>query len=177
MPKLSGGFPYLTKYRPERPAEVEGFVHQVSTSGGGVPKTSTDGGYVSLSGLVEDGHAESFHGGPHKALCLFSLEVIESLQAQGHPLAPGAAGENVTVGGIDWARVSPGTRWMIGADVEIEITNYTVPCQKNSRWFLNGDISQMNQERFPGRSRVYARVLTEGFIQAGDQFVGVDRSA
>ena len=83
---------------------------------------------------------------------------------------PGAAGENVTVTGVDWNAVVPGTRWLIGDEVEIEITHFTAPCKKNSRWFADGDFSRMNQQLHPGRSRVYARVLTEGVIQPNDQF-------
>jgi MOSC domain-containing protein YiiM len=152
---------------------VSGVVHQVSISPGGVPKLPIDSGYVGPLGLVDDGHAESFHGGADKALCLYSLEVIEGLASEGHSLAPGAAGENVTVRGIDWNEVAPGTRWLIGDEVEVEVTHFTPPCNKNSRWFADGDFSRMNQQPHPGRSRVYARVLTEGVIRPGDQFTPV----
>ena len=60
------------------------------------------GGYVGPSGLLDDRHTESFHGGPDQALCLYSLEVIEGLAAEGHSIVPGSAGENVTVRGLDW---------------------------------------------------------------------------
>ena len=153
---------------------MSGVVHQVSISAGGVPKLPIDGGYVGPLGLLEDGHAESFHGGADKALCVYSLEVIESIANDGHSLAPGAAGENVTVQGVDWNEVSPGTRWLIGAEVEIEVTHFTTPCVKNSRWFADGDISRINQQLHPGRSRVYARVLIEGVVRPGDQFIPAD---
>lgn len=152
---------------------VTGVVHQVSVSAGGVPKHSISSGYVGSLGLLEDSHNDSFHGGPDKALCLFSLEVIEAIAREGHSLAPGAAGENVTIRGIDWSLVTPGTRWSIGDEVEIEVTQFTTPCNKNSRWFADGDISRMNQQIHPGKSRVYARVLTEGVIRPGDQFAPV----
>jgi MOSC domain-containing protein YiiM len=153
---------------------VSGVVHQISVSGGGVPKSAVDSSYVGPLGLLEDAHTESFHGGPEKALCLYSLEIIRQLQSDGHPLAPGSAGENLTVAGVDWDLVTPGTRWQIGHEVEIEITHYTTPCNKNSRWFVDGDISQMNQQIYPGRSRVYARVISEGAIRVGDQFEVTD---
>jgi MOSC domain-containing protein YiiM len=149
---------------------MNGVVHQVSVSAGGVPKLPIDRGYLGPMGLLEDGHTESFHGGVDKALCLYSLEVIEGLAGEGHSLAPGAAGENVTVRGVDWTEVGPGTRWLIGDEVEIEVTHFTAPCQKNARWFADGDISRISQQLHPGRSRVYARVLTEGVIRPGDQF-------
>lgn len=69
--------------------------------------------------------------------------------------------------------MAPGTTWSIGDEVEIEVTHFTTPCNKNSRWFADGDISRMNQQIHPGKSRVYARVLTEGAIRPGDQFAPV----
>jgi len=98
------------------------------------------------------------------------LDVTDDLAHEGHSQAPGVAGENVTVRGIDWIMVAPRTRWLIGDEVEIEVTHYTVPCTKNSRWFADGDFSRLSQKLNPGRSRVYARVLTEGVIRPGDQF-------
>ena len=142
----------------------------MSVSAGGVPKLPIDSGYVGPLGLLDDRHTESFHGGADKALCLFSLEVIETIASDGHSLAPGTAGENVTVHGIDWNEVVPGTRWLIGEEVEIEVTRFTTPCFKNARWFSDSDISRINQQLRPGRSRVYARVLTEGVIRPGDRF-------
>ena len=150
---------------------MNGVVHQVSVSAAGVPKLPIESGYVGPLGLIDDGHAESFHGGAQKALCLYSLEVIDDITRDGHSLAPGAAGENVTVQGVDWNEVTLGTRWLIGEEVEIEVTHFTTPCFKNARWFSDGDISRINQQLHPGRSRVYARVLTEGVIRPGDQFI------
>jgi MOSC domain-containing protein YiiM len=66
--------------------------------------------------------------------------------------------------------VVPGTRWLIGNEVEIEVTHFTAPCKKNSSWFSDGDFSRISQQLHPGRSRVYARILAEGMISQGDQF-------
>ena len=153
---------------------MSGAVHQISVSKGGVPKVAIETGFVDRSGLIDDGHIEAFHGGPDKALCLYSLEVIEGLAAEGHSIAPGSAGENVTVRGVDWTRVVPGSRWLIGKEVEIEVTHFTAPCKKNSRWFSDGDFSRISQQLYPGRSRVYARILMEGVISRGDQFAPED---
>ena len=149
---------------------MNGEVHQISVSSGGVPKLAIESGFVDHSGLIDDGHIEAFHGGTGKALCLYSFEVIESLASEGHSIVPGSAGENVTVRGVDWTRVVPGSRWLIGEEVEIEVTHFTAPCKKNSRWFSDGDFSRMSQQIHPGRSRVYARILMEGVISRGDQF-------
>ena len=62
------------------------------------------------AGLEGDRHRNrKLHGGPDRALCLFSLERIEALQAEGHPIEPGTLGENLTL--ADWTgRGPPGRR-------------------------------------------------------------------
>lgn len=118
-------------------------------------------------GIDGDGHRFSGHGGPDKALCLWSLELIEKLQADGHPIFAGAAGENVTVTGLDWAPIEPGTRLRLG-DVEVEITSYAVPCGNQRPWFSDGKILRLSQEARPGEARLYARVLVPGTMRPGD---------
>lgn len=145
-----------------------GQVHQINTSEGGVPKLPVDRAVVDESGVVGDIQADRVHhGSPTQALCLFSLEVIERFQAEGHPIAPGSVGENITVSGLDWDRVIPGTKMTIGS-VEIEITDYATPCAKNARWFIDGRYNRMYVGKHPGESRVYARVVDGGDIATGD---------
>lgn len=152
-----------------------GRVTAVNISRGGVPKLPVDWGYVTVDGLEGDGHRDRVHhGGPLRALCLFSTEVIAALRAEGHPIFAGAAGENLTFSGVDWIHVTPGTRWSIGAEVEIEITSYTAPCNNNASWFLEGRFSRMRQSLHPGFARVYARVVSEGPVVPGDQFSRVE---
>lgn len=151
---------------------TEGRIHQISVSQGGVPKLPVSRGVVDSSGLVGDQQNDrKHHGGSDRALCLFSLEVIQRFQEEGHPIAPGYVGENLTISGIDWATVSPGSRYRIGNDLEIEVTGYTSPCHKNSGWFIDGDFTRMSQRRHPGESRVYARVLQGGGITEGDRVI------
>ncbi len=146
-------------------------VHQISISPGGVPKLPVTEAQVTELGLVGDDHLDKrHHGGPDRALCLFSLEVIDGMRSEGHDMAPGHAGENLTVSGIDWSTVVPGNRYRVGDEVEIEITSYTAPCSTNKEWFVDGDFTRMLQSRFPGESRVYARVLREGSVRTGDAF-------
>jgi MOSC domain-containing protein YiiM len=145
-------------------------VHQISISKGGVPKLPVDKAVIDGSGVVGDLQADRVHhGSPDQALCLYSLEVIEELQREGHPIAAGSAGENLTLSGLDWATLAPGARLRIGPEVEIELTWYTAPCQKNAGWFLEGDFTRMSQKRYPGSSRLYARVLRGGPVRTGDE--------
>lgn len=147
-----------------------GSIHQISISDGGVPKLPIERATVTAIGILGDRQRDlAHHGGPNRALCLYSLEVIESFQGEGHPIQPGSAGENVTVTGIDWAAIIPGTRMLLGPEVQIEITSYTTPCASNAPWFTDGGFSRMLQSRHPGMSRVYARVLQGGTIETGDE--------
>ncbi|HEY0710796.1 MAG TPA: MOSC domain-containing protein, partial [Polyangia bacterium] len=111
------------------------------------------------------------HGGPDRAVCLFSFERIEALRAEGHPIQPGAIGENLTVRGLDWDDIVPGVRLQVGGDLRLEITSYAAPCRTIRGALVDGQFSRVGQKRFPGWSRVYARVLTEGEIQPGDPVV------
>ena len=147
----------------------DGTIHQVNVSRGGVPKLPIEVGDVSKSGLAGDACAKTdIHGGPLQALSLFSLELIESLAAEGHPIQPGSVGENVTARGLDWARLMPGTRLRLGADVLIELTCYADPCKTIAGSFSDGNMNRLHQQRHPGHSRLYAQVLHEGLIRAGD---------
>jgi len=144
-------------------------IHQINLSDGGVPKLPVHEAEVTPLGLVGDRQANTkHHGGPERALCLYALERITALQGEGHPISPGSTGENLTLAGLNWVQVIPGTRLLLGDEVVIEITKYTLPCAKIARSFIDGEIDRMEQEQHPGWSRVYAKVLVEGYVQTGD---------
>jgi MOSC domain-containing protein YiiM len=152
-----------------------GRIVQVSVSSGGVPKRAVAAAKVGRLGLEGDAHRDpAQHGGPERAVCLWAFETIEALRAEGHAIAPGAIGANVTVAGLDWAAVRPGCRVLLGDRVLLEITRYTSPCVKITRAFKDGGYSRVSQKRHPGSSRVYARVLAAGTIRAGDAVRLVD---
>ena len=70
-----------------------------------MPKLAVREARVTTLGLEGDGHAHpNIHGGPERALCLYSLEVIAALPGRGLPIFPGLAGENVTIVGLPWTR-------------------------------------------------------------------------
>ena len=146
-----------------------GRIVQLSVSPGGVPKRPLPEARVTALGLEGGAHRDlEHHGGPERAVCLFSLERIHALQAEGHPIVPGAIGENVTVEGLDWSRVAPGSRLQLGAEVVIEVTRYTTPCMNIAPAFKGGHFARVSEKRHPGDSRVYARVLQTGTVRAGD---------
>ena len=149
---------------------MSGRIVQISISGGGVPKNAVPAAEVTASGVEGDAHRDrEHHGGPDRAVCLFALERIRALQTEGHPVVPGALGENLTIEGIEWKDVVPGRRLELGGHVLLEVTLYTSPCLNIRPAFSHRDCSRVSEQRYPGWSRVYARVLVPGRIKAGDE--------
>ena len=148
---------------------LTGTLVSINLSNGGVPKRRVDDAKVSRLGLLNDDHDDKkHHGGPERAVCVYSLERIRALQSEGHPIDVGTAGENVTVEGIDWDLVVPGTRISLGDEVLLEVTDYTSPCKTIRESFIDGRFVRISQKLHPGWSRVYTRVLSEGEIRSGD---------
>ena len=145
-------------------------IFQINLSTGGVPKLPVHTAEVTPLGLEDDQQNDrEHHGGPDKALCLYSLERILALQAEGHPIFSGSTGENLTLSGLDWAEVVPGARLHLGEEVAIEITSYASPCPKIAGSFAGGQIRRMSHNQHPGWARLYARVLSPGAIRIGDE--------
>jgi MOSC domain-containing protein YiiM len=145
-------------------------VFQINLSDGGVPKYPVHAGTVTSLGLKGDRQNDlEHHGGPNRALCLYSLELILALQAEGHPIFPGSTGENLTLAGLEWTKLAPGARLRLGNEVTIEITQYTSPCNKLVSSFVDGQVRRMSQQEHPGWARLYARVLSPGRVRIGDE--------
>lgn len=145
-----------------------GHIFSIQASDGGVPKWPIREGLVTTQGLVGDRQRHRrYHGGPERALCLYALEVILALQAEGHPIYPGSVGENVTLAGLNWAALKPGDCLALGDTVVAQITSYTVPCQNIRASFRDAQFTRISQKLYPGMSRMYARVLQEGTIRVG----------
>lgn len=147
---------------------MDGRIFQLNRSGGGVPKLGVREAFLDANGLEGDRQRNlRFHGGPERALCLFPLELILELQAEGHPVFPGSVGENVTVTGLEWPRIEPGARLSLGDEALVEITSYTKPCKIIAASFAGGDFKRISQNVRPGESRLYARVLRPGRLAVG----------
>jgi MOSC domain-containing protein YiiM len=146
-----------------------GRIHQISVSNGGVPKRPVGFAEVGTRGItIDDQQDKLHHGHPEQALCIWSLEVIEALRAEGHPIEPGFAGENVTVAGIDWNLVVPGTTLLLGDSVVGTVTFDATPCSKNAAWFVDRNFRRMSHDLHPGWSRMYESVTVGGIIRVDD---------
>ncbi len=160
---------------PRLTAGSHGLISSINVSHpGGVPKRPIDRTIVTTRGLVGDGQRtkEPVHGGPEKAVCLYGVEQIARVNADGHHLYPGAIGENLTVSGLDLGGLREGDRLRIGAAESgpvIQLSGPAAPCRNIAGSFEDWRIARVSHKVRPEDSRWYARVLREGPIVTGDQ--------
>jgi MOSC domain-containing protein YiiM len=141
------------------------------TSPGGVPKQAHESVNILADRIEGDDHNDKAgHGGPDRAVVLFSTEIIGSLQGEGHPIFAGSTGENLTVEGLKWDLIVPGTLLRIGP-VLLEVTKFAPPCKTIRESFMDGNFNRISHKLFPGWSRVCARVLNPGLVQVGDEII------
>lgn len=144
-----------------------GVVLAVCSGPGGIPKSPLPSASVDADGIHGDGHRFELHGGPHRALCLMSIEERTEMEAEGVPaLGPGGYGENLLVEGLNFGKLRPGMRLKCGTtgdggEVVIELLDVRSPCRT----------LKAVDARFPdlmvGRSGFLARVLKGGRLEAG----------
>ena len=68
----------------------------INVSNGGVPKRRVEQCRITKLGLEGDRQTDlHHHGGPDRAVTLFSLDKLALLRAEGHPIAVGSTGENL----------------------------------------------------------------------------------
>jgi MOSC domain-containing protein YiiM len=150
---------------------MNGSIFAINVSNGGVPKRAIPSAWIAIHGVEGDRQRNRMvHGGPNRAVCLYSLELIQALQAEGHPIGPGSIGENLTLTGIDWSAIVPGALVEAGS-VLLELTSYTAPCRNIRDSFVDEDFTRVSQKLKPGWSRIYARVLEEGILTPGMPFL------
>ena len=148
-----------------------GSVASLNRSNGGVPKLRVTEAQITRAGMEGDRQRNrKYHGGPDRAICLYSADLLDVLRAEGHAANPGVLGENVTVAGVDWRLLEPGIRLEIGP-IRAEVTSYAMPCRNIAPVFVDRRSSRVSQLTHPGESRVYARVLREGVVRIGDPVV------
>ena len=154
---------------------MSGRVVSVNVSPGGVPKRPIPRAWVSASGLEADAHAEAepMHGGRTQAVCLYSVEAIARVAADGHRAFPGAFGENLTIEGVEWGDLRAGDRLRVGGGgpgggLVLQLTDFAAPCQTIAHWFLGRRIARISPKAAPRDARWYGRVIAEGWVAPGD---------
>ncbi|MFC0116109.1 MOSC domain-containing protein [Kibdelosporangium aridum] len=127
------------------------------------------------SGLVGDKIIDlRHHGGDDQAVYAYAREDLDAWEAElGRPLASGAFGENLTTTGLTITEAVIGERWQVGPEVVLEVSTARVPCRTFATWLeIRGWIKTYVAKAVPG---AYLRVITPGFVQAGDLIEVVHR--
>ncbi|SMP73347.1 MOSC domain-containing protein YiiM [Neorhodopirellula lusitana] len=131
--------------------------------------------WLGTTNLAGDGQADlEHHGGPHKAVCVYSAEHYPYWrdQLQLPELKAGDFGENFTIGELTEHDVCIGDTWSIGEAV-VQVSQPRQPCWKLARrWDIKTLALQVQQTGYTGW---YFRVLQEGQVQQGNPARLVDR--
>ena len=142
---------------------MTGTLAQLNISGGGMPKLPVPSVMVTRDGVAGDWQKNrKYHGGPDRAVCLFSVELYDRLRSLGIDLTPGAVGENFTTEGLDMQSLAKGDRLRVGSSCVIELTDVRVPCRNLKQW--DADLPEL----IVGYSGWVARVIAEGNVLPGD---------
>ncbi|TLD37161.1 hypothetical protein E2P81_ATG03973 [Venturia nashicola] len=133
--------------------------------------------YISKLGAKGDEQTFHKHGGPEKALLQYcsahySRWKTELPDSKGL-FSPGGFGENLVCDAVSEEDVCIGDVIRIGDDVLASVTEPRAPCYKLNHRFKVKDMSKRSQDS--GRTGWLYRILREGFIQAGDEMVLIER--
>lgn len=132
------------------------------------PGTKADG---LGSGLVSDSIGDrSSHGGDDQAVYAYAREDLDHWERElGRRLTSGSFGENLTTEGVDISSALIGERWIVGGEVELQITDPRIPCATFRGWIgERGWLKTFTAAAIPG---AYLRVLTPGPVSAADSIV------
>jgi MOSC domain-containing protein YiiM len=137
---------------------------------------------VAGQGVAGDAHAGSTvkhrsrvardPGAPNRRqLHLLHAELFDELVGRGFAVFPGDLGENVTTRGLDLLALPTGTRLVLGAEAEVEITGLRNPCSQIDRFQGGLTAAVLDRDADGGLVRkagVMAVVLQGGQVRAGD---------
>ncbi|GHF32002.1 MOSC domain-containing protein YiiM [Deinococcus metalli] len=140
----------------------------------GIHKMPVDGPvHVGRLGLAGDHILDTeHHGGVEQAVYIYTApDYAWWSERLGRPLSPGTFGENLLLSDLESAAVRLGQRFRVGGAV-LEVASARVPCVTLAERM--GDPAFVKKFRDARRPGVYARVLHEGPVQAGDPVTLLD---
>lgn len=112
-------------------------------------------------GLFGDAHAGEWH----RQVSFLGTESIDKMKVSGvKGLSPGKFAENITTEGIILYELPIGTTLKIG-EVTLEVTQIGKECHKGC------EIRRLVGDCVMPRDGIFAKVLVEGYIKAGDDIV------
>lgn len=122
--------------------------------------------WLTTTGFSEDEQAYKGHGGPEKALCLFSKSNYQMWEHD-LPKLPDYAmfGENLTAKHMDEKTTYFGNQYRLGSAI-IEVSEIREPCWKiQTKYQIPDLVKRMSHS---GRTGFYFRVLQEGYVSPND---------
>lgn len=122
--------------------------------------------WLSLTGFTQDEQEYKDHGGPDKAVCLFSKSNYQMWQDDVAELPTYAMfGENLTVANLDEREAYFGNQYQLG-DAIIEISEIREPCWKiQAKYQIPDLVKRMSTS---GKTGFYFRVIQEGYVSCDD---------
>ena len=127
---------------------------------GTVKTPIAEGSFQEDLGLVGDAHAESHI---KRQVSLMTIESINRMRSEGYEVVPGSFAENLTTEGIDLLALPIGTRFVVGDEVLLEMTQIGKECHTGCAIF-----KQVGKCIMP-KEGVFTKVLRGGLVRAGDE--------
>ncbi len=149
--------------------KVNSGIYKGKEARSGIAKSKIDSAVLLTElGLAGDEQADLVnHGGPDKALCVYSFHHYPQWESLlNHSLPFGSFGENFTVQHVDESDIHIGDLFRIGSAV-VQISQPRQPCWKLAmKWGLD-ELPLLVTES--GATGFYFRVLEPGEVMPGDQ--------
>ncbi len=111
-------------------------------------------------GLVGDAHADSSW---HRQVSMLALASIEKIRALGADVGPGDFAENLTIEGLELFTLPIGTRFSVGQDIILEMTQIGKECHDRCAIFKQVGTCVMPIEG------IFTRVIKGGRVRSGDE--------
>jgi MOSC domain-containing protein YiiM len=110
-------------------------------------------------GLKDDAHAGKWH----RQVSLLAMESIGKMVRLGLKVGPGDFAENITTQGLDLLKLPVGTRFRIGENSLLEVTQIGKVCHTRCAIYYQAGDCVMPKEG------IFAKVLEGGEIKVGDE--------
>jgi molybdopterin adenylyltransferase len=125
----------------------------------GTQKHEVESAYLKEEwGIEGDAHAGKWH----RQVSLLAVEKVDDFRAKGADVINGAFGENLVVEGFDLKTLPVGTRFKVGSDVLLEMTQIGKQCHSHC------EIYKVMGDCIMPREGVFTRVLHGGEVHKGD---------
>ncbi len=111
-------------------------------------------------GVAGDAHADSAW---HRQVSLLAVESIDKMRDKGMELNYGDFAENITTQGIELATLPIGTRFNIGKEVILELTQIGKECHAAC------EIRTLVGDCIMPREGVFTKVIRGGTVKPGDE--------